>query len=209
MMKLGCSVWSLTGRYGPPFDDAPEEIAKLGFEATELIVQSTEQMRDHFNPSQCAAMRDRLSGLGLQMSQFVVYKDMIDGLASMEPGPHQQRVGDLGAGLLDRAGARHRHDQHRVALDSGTDLAEPLSAGVCAREQVAPRIVLARRSASATRPSMGRGVGILRCAHPALLRHRRQRTAPVRAWKGTPRHREPHRQLPGLPARTWHGKTSA
>jgi sugar phosphate isomerase/epimerase len=86
MMKLGCSVWSLTGRYGPPFDDAPEAIAALGFEATELIVQSTDQMRDHFNPSQCAAMRDRLSGLGLQMSQFVVYKDMIDGLASMDPG---------------------------------------------------------------------------------------------------------------------------
>jgi sugar phosphate isomerase/epimerase len=85
MMKLGCSVWSLTGRYGPPYDDALETIAELGFEGTELIASSTDQIRDFFSPAQCAQMRDRLSGLGLRMSQFVAYKDMIDGLASMDP----------------------------------------------------------------------------------------------------------------------------
>lgn len=85
MMKLGCSVWSLTGRYGPPYGDALETIAGLGFEGTELIVKSTDEIRDHFSPAQCAQMRDRLSGLGLQLSQFVAYKDMIDGLASMDP----------------------------------------------------------------------------------------------------------------------------
>ena len=44
MMKLGCSVWSLTGRYGPPYGDALETIAGLGFEGTELIVKSTDEI---------------------------------------------------------------------------------------------------------------------------------------------------------------------
>ena len=90
MMKLGCSVWSLTGRYGPPYGDALETIAELGFEGTELIVDSTDQIRDFFSPAQCEQMRDRLSGLGLELSQFVAYKDMIDGLASMD----QARIGE-------------------------------------------------------------------------------------------------------------------
>ena len=50
MMKLGCSVWSLTGRYGPPYGDALETIAELGFEGTELIVQSTDQIRELLQP---------------------------------------------------------------------------------------------------------------------------------------------------------------
>src|SRR4051794_13740635 len=85
MIKIGCSVWSVTGRYGPPYGDAVETIAELGFEGTELIVSSTREMDEHFGVEQCDQMRDRLERLDLQLSQFVVYKDMIDGLASMQP----------------------------------------------------------------------------------------------------------------------------
>lgn len=92
MLKLGCSVWSLTGSYSPPYGDALATIAKLGFEGTELIVQSTDEVQQYFGPSQRLQMRDQLAGLGLQLSQFVVYKDMINGLASMDPTRIQTAV---------------------------------------------------------------------------------------------------------------------
>lgn len=91
-MKLGCSVWSITGQYGPPYGDALETIAELGFDGTELIVSSTEQMDEYFNPEQCAELRARLEMLDLELSQFVVYKDMIDGLASMDPARIDQAL---------------------------------------------------------------------------------------------------------------------
>jgi sugar phosphate isomerase/epimerase len=84
-MKLGCSVWSITGRYGPPYGDALETIAELGFDGTELIVSSTDEMDKFFSPAQSAELRTRLQRLNLELSQFVVYKDMINGLASMDP----------------------------------------------------------------------------------------------------------------------------
>jgi sugar phosphate isomerase/epimerase len=85
VIKLGCSIWSLTDRYGPPYGDAPDTIAKLGFNGTELIVQSTDEIRDFFSQTQCAETRERLAQIDLEVSQFVVYKDLIDGLASIEP----------------------------------------------------------------------------------------------------------------------------
>jgi sugar phosphate isomerase/epimerase len=82
-MKIGCTAWTIAGGYQLPFDEAVETIGRMGFQGVELIVGSREHMQDYYTDAQC----DKLAGLvekyGMEVSQLVIYKSIIEGIATL------------------------------------------------------------------------------------------------------------------------------
>ncbi len=68
-MKFGAGVWPF--QWQPPYDDAVQRIANLGFRATELIAWNRDFLNDYYTPSKVMDLRKVLDGEGIEISQFV------------------------------------------------------------------------------------------------------------------------------------------
>ena len=86
-MKFGASVWPF--QWQPPYDDAIQRIANLGFQATELIAWNREVLNTHYTPQRIRDYRSLLGDLGLELSEFV---STPRGMSSDEPAKRAQAV---------------------------------------------------------------------------------------------------------------------
>jgi sugar phosphate isomerase/epimerase len=68
-MRLGAAVWPF--RWQPPYEDAVRRIAGLGFRAVELIAWDGEALKTYYTPSRVRELRQLISDLGLELSEFV------------------------------------------------------------------------------------------------------------------------------------------
>ncbi len=103
-MRIGASVWPF--QWEPPYEEALRRIARLGFQAVELIAWDRDTLDTYYTPSRIAALRTLLDGEGLVLSEFV---STPPGMASPDP---QRR----------RAAVEHFRRAAEVALALGTDL---------------------------------------------------------------------------------------
>ena len=84
-IKLGVSGWAISGNYDPPFEDGIERLGKLGFDGIELIVSSRALMDEYFTKERCEDLLFKIESRGMKVSQFVVYKDLLKGMALYDP----------------------------------------------------------------------------------------------------------------------------
>ncbi|MGI9863004.1 sugar phosphate isomerase/epimerase family protein [Moorella naiadis] len=94
-IKIGCTAWSLTPTYNPPFDDAIDTIAELGFQGVELIVTNRQEMDEYYTPAQCARLAKQVASHNMRVSEFVVYAHMIEGLASLDKAKRATALADF------------------------------------------------------------------------------------------------------------------
>jgi len=68
-MKFGASVWPF--KWDTPYDAGIRRIAKLGFQAIELIAWDREALDSYYTPATIKHLRGLLADEGLQLSEFV------------------------------------------------------------------------------------------------------------------------------------------
>lgn len=68
-MKFGTTVW--TYQWDPPYEEALQRIAQLGFKAVELIAWNPEVLASYYTPQRIKSLRTLLADLGLTLSEFV------------------------------------------------------------------------------------------------------------------------------------------
>lgn len=83
-VKLGISGWALTGIYDPPFEESIDILGNLGFQGIELIVSTRSMMEEYYTEKRCGDLRRQIEGKDMQVSQFVVYKDLLAGMSLYE-----------------------------------------------------------------------------------------------------------------------------
>lgn len=108
-MKFGAAIWPF--RWDPPYDEAIERIARLGFKAVELIIWDATSF-EYYTPSKVAELRQLIGEEGLEISQLV---HSPRGLASADKGARRQAIDSfkravdvgaaLGADLINSLGA--------------------------------------------------------------------------------------------------------
>lgn len=84
-MKLGCAVWCFTApAYQAPYEAAIHTIGKLGFEAVELIAHNQKDVDVYYTKDKIKELRQIIRGYGMELSEFALYTELTQGLASME-----------------------------------------------------------------------------------------------------------------------------
>jgi sugar phosphate isomerase/epimerase len=68
-MKIGAPVWPF--QWNPPYEDAIRRIARLGFEAVELIAWNRAALDEYYTSERIAELRRIMDGEGLPLSEFV------------------------------------------------------------------------------------------------------------------------------------------
>ena len=85
-MKVGCAAWVFTKpRYGAPYESAINTIGELGFNGLELIVHSKEDLDQYYSPSKITELRKQYQSFSMELSQFVVYTPLVQGMLSDSP----------------------------------------------------------------------------------------------------------------------------
>lgn len=86
-MKFGASVWPF--QWDPPYEDTLRRLAKLGFEAVELIAWRRDVLDTYYTPQRVKELRVLIEDLGLELSEFV---STPPGMASPDPAARRQAV---------------------------------------------------------------------------------------------------------------------
>lgn len=74
-MKFGASVWPF--KWEAPYEDTIVRIAKLGFQAVELIAWDREALDEYYTPGKIKELKDIIISEGLELSQFVSSPSMM------------------------------------------------------------------------------------------------------------------------------------
>ena len=96
-MKIGAGVWSFTSQpekppYMPPYEDAIDIIGEIGFESIELILYHKEDLEEYWTPSRIDALRRKIDGHGLAVSEFAMYQDAVSHIVSLDPSEREQAL---------------------------------------------------------------------------------------------------------------------
>ncbi|MBV7337218.1 sugar phosphate isomerase/epimerase [Chloroflexi bacterium TSY] len=108
-MKLGCCTWNFFTEFPSPPDEAIAQIAEMGFDGFELIVLSTEELRDYYTPARVRHLRNNYESQGLLLSRFAIGSYPLQALAQFEPENQQSALDAFALGAT-------------VARDLGADL---------------------------------------------------------------------------------------
>ena len=105
-MKFGASIWPF--KSDPPYQDALQRIAAMGFRAVELIAWDRAALDAYYTPQEIKQLRQVMADLGLELSEFV---STPRGMASPDPAVREQAVEhfkrpvevtvELGTGLVN------------------------------------------------------------------------------------------------------------
>jgi sugar phosphate isomerase/epimerase len=79
-MRLGAPVWPF--QWNPPYEDAVQRIASLGFRSVELIAWSPQALEEYYTAQRIRSLRSLMDDLGLRLSEFV---STAWGMASADP----------------------------------------------------------------------------------------------------------------------------
>lgn len=92
-IKIGCAAWTWTEpAHNPPYEDAIRAIGELGFDGMELILRDFEDIKGYWTKEKCREIRKMLEEYGLEVSQFAMFQNVMDGLASLDEGKRQKSI---------------------------------------------------------------------------------------------------------------------
>ncbi len=92
-MKVGCASWTWTEpAHNPPYEDAIKSIGELGFDGIELILRDFEDVEGYWTKAKRKEIKSMLDYYNLQVSQFAMFQNIMDGLASLEPDKKQRSI---------------------------------------------------------------------------------------------------------------------
>jgi len=84
-MKLGCAVGCFTyPSYEAPYEEAIQKIGSLGFQGLELIAYKEEDLKEYYTTSTIHRLKDLYQGYGMELSEFIVYASLVEGLVSRD-----------------------------------------------------------------------------------------------------------------------------
>lgn len=84
-MKVGCAAWTWTEpAHNPPYEGAIRSIGELGFDGIELILRDFEDIKGYWAPEKRKEINRMLDHYGLEVSQFAMFQNVMDGLASLD-----------------------------------------------------------------------------------------------------------------------------
>ena len=84
-MKVGCAAWTWTEpAHNPPYEGAIRSIGELGFDGIELILRDFEDIEGYWIPEKRKEIKRMLDHYGLEVSQFAMFQNVMDGLASLD-----------------------------------------------------------------------------------------------------------------------------
>ena len=94
-MKLGCVCWLFDDTalgHGPPYEDEIRAVGELGFEGTELILETPDDLKNYWSQKRIDDLNRLCKSYKLTVSEFVVYQEMVGGLASLDPFSKEQAL---------------------------------------------------------------------------------------------------------------------
>ena len=104
-IKIGCLSWCFHN-LSPAADPEPaiEIIGELGFDGIELIVTAPDDLRSFWTANRIDRLKQKLDQARLQVSQFVLFQPVVEGLSSTNPQVREQNLDNFEAGC--RIGAK-------------------------------------------------------------------------------------------------------
>jgi sugar phosphate isomerase/epimerase len=84
-IKVGCCSWcfhSFAGGTSP--EEAIDIMGEIGFEGTDLIMLSREEIPELWSQARVSAMKKQLERNGLEVAQFVLFQPVVEGLTSTD-----------------------------------------------------------------------------------------------------------------------------
>jgi sugar phosphate isomerase/epimerase len=83
--RVGCTSWVFHGfNSGADPTEAIEQIGKVGFEGVELILNDRADVKDFWTVAKVSDIKRRLEKHRLQVSQFVIFQPVVEGLTSTD-----------------------------------------------------------------------------------------------------------------------------
>jgi sugar phosphate isomerase/epimerase len=97
--KVGCLSWCFHD-FSPGADPEPAIaiIGELGFDGIEMIVNAPKDLKDFWTDSRIDRIRQKLEKNKLQVSQFVLFQPVVEGLSSTNSGVREQNLDNFEAG---------------------------------------------------------------------------------------------------------------
>lgn len=98
-MKIGCAAWTWTEpAHNPPYEDAVRSIGELGFDGMELILRDFADIKGYWTQEKRKEIKSMLDYYGMEVSQFAMFQNVMDGLASLEEERRQKSIDAFRAG---------------------------------------------------------------------------------------------------------------
>lgn len=91
-MKVGCHVSTVQEVRAAPYAGAVETIARMGFDGAELIAMDQTELTEYYTDSTVDRLRRQIQTDGIEVSQFALYSNACDGLASLDATRRAQAV---------------------------------------------------------------------------------------------------------------------
>ena len=92
-MKIACCSWMFTLPYhNPPYEDAIRIAGELGFDGIELILRDPPDIENYWTEDRIKKIKDLLDSYDLAVSEFVLYQNMVAGLADLNPANKQEAL---------------------------------------------------------------------------------------------------------------------
>lgn len=89
-MKIGSVVWNYTSpHYAAPYEEAIDNVARLGFDGIEMMVFSADDLSAYYTPKRTKELSARIADRGLAISQVSIYHTLVDGFASTDATARQ------------------------------------------------------------------------------------------------------------------------
>jgi len=106
--KVGCLSWCFHD-FSPGVDPEPaiDIIGELGFDGIEMIVTGRSDLKDFWTNERVDHYREKLAAKKLQVSQFVIFQPVVEGLSSTNTSEREQALDYFQAGcrIAKRIGA--------------------------------------------------------------------------------------------------------
>lgn len=94
-IRVGCAAWLFTEpAHNPPYEEAIAKIGKIGFDGVELILRDFHDIGPdgYWTKEKIAEIKKMLDDLHLEVSQFAVFQNITEGLASIVPAERQKAI---------------------------------------------------------------------------------------------------------------------
>ncbi len=93
-MKQGCASWCFAGdmHVDTEYEKVISNIADIGFEGLELIAFSMKTLNEYYTPKKIKNLRETIQSNNLILSEFVVYHELIEGLAGLDKEKKKESI---------------------------------------------------------------------------------------------------------------------
>lgn len=98
-IKVGCLSWCFhTFAAGADPEQAIDTIGQMGFDGVELILLARDDVKNFWTDAKIDALRRKLEGHKLAVSQFVIFQPVVEGLTSLDADERQRNLDYFEAG---------------------------------------------------------------------------------------------------------------